>query len=72
MRRGKGNWTYGSHRSEAGRKGKLASPHGEGHGAKGWKQIQRRIDAIVAMAERADCTVGRSRLLRLPIKGVKV
>lgn len=66
-----GSWAYGKHRSEIGRRGKAASPHGGGQGAKNWKQIELRIDAIVAMAELGGCTLGKSRAMRLPIKGVK-
>ena len=59
-----GNRTLGAKRSEAGRKGKNKS--------RGWEtQLARRIEAIVAMAERVESAWRDPQELKLPIKGVK-
>lgn len=59
-----GNRTLGAKRATAGRKGKNKS--------RGWeRQVARRIEAIVAMAEHVGCTWRDPQELKLPIKGVK-
>lgn len=68
--KGHGNWTYGKHRSESGRKGRGENAF-DAKEARSWKATLRRIERVVRKAQRAGAGTRKVQYLKLPLKAVR-
>jgi len=69
--KGHGNWTYGKHRSDSGRKGRGENAL-SAREARSWKSTLERIEQVVARAKRSGVETMRVHRLKLPIGGVRL